>query len=342
MRVAAWYNNKDVRLEEMPIPEIGPGEMLVRIEACGICGSDVMEWYRLDRAPLVLGHEIAGEIVRVGDGVERYQEGERVSAAHHVPCNTCHYCLSGHHTVCDTLRKTNFDPGGFAEYVRLPVINVDRGVFPLPDEVSYEEATFIEPLACVLRGQKRASVQPGGSVLVIGSGISGLLHVQVAHALGAGRVIATDINGYRLEAAQRLGADVTIPVEEDLPARLREVNDGRLADLVIVCTGATSAIAQALQSVERGGTVLFFAPTEPGVAIPLSINELFWRNDITLTTSYAGSPADYAAALELICAHRICSGEMITHRLSLAETGLGFELVADARDSIKVIVEPQR
>lgn len=342
MRVAAWYNNKDVRLEEMPIPEIGPGEMLVRIEACGICGSDVMEWYRLDRAPLVLGHEIAGEIVRVGDGVERYQEGERVSAAHHVPCNTCHYCLSGHPTVCDTLRKTNFDPGGFAEYVRLQAINVDRGVFPLPDEVSYEEATFIEPLACVLRGQKRASVQPGGSVLVIGSGISGLLHVQVARALGAGRVIATDINDYRLAAAKRLGADVTISAEEDLPTRLREVNDGRLADLVIVCTGVTSAITQALQSVERGGTVLLFAPTEPGVVIPLSINELFWRNDITLTTSYAGSPADYAAALELIRAHRICPGEMITHRLSLAETGLGFELVADAQDSIKVIIEPQR
>ena len=342
MRVAVWYNNRDVRLEEMPVPQIGPGEMLVRIMASGICGSDVMEWYRLDRAPLVLGHEIAGEIVKVGGGVEHYKEGERVAVAHHVPCNTCHYCLSGHHTVCDTLRRTNFDPGGFAEYVRLPTINVDRGVFRLPDEVSYEEATFIEPLACVLRGQKRASVQPGGSVLVIGSGISGLLHVQVARALGAGRVIATDINDYRLAAAKRLGADAAIRAEEDLPACLREANDGRLADLVIVCAGATSATTQALQSVERGGTVLLFAPTDPGVTIPLSVNELFWRNDITLTTSYAGSPADYEAALELIRAHRICPGEMITHRLSLAETGLGFQLVADAQDSIKVIIEPQR
>ena len=172
MRVAMWYNNRDVRIEEMPIPQIGFGELLVRVEACGICGSDVMEWYRLDRAPLVLGHEIAGEIVKVGDGVERYKEGERVSAAHHVPCNTCRYCLSGHHTVCDTLRRTNFDPGGFAEYIRLPAINVDRGVFLLPDEVSDEEATFIEPLACVLRGQRLAHMSPGDSVLVIGSGIA--------------------------------------------------------------------------------------------------------------------------------------------------------------------------
>jgi len=337
-----WYNNQDVRLEETPTPQIGPGELLVRVLASGICGSDVMEWYRLDRAPLVLGHEIAGEVVKVGDGVERYKEGERVSAAHHVPCNTCHYCLSGHHTVCDTLRQTNFDPGGFAEYIRLPAINVDRGVFLLPDEVSYEEATFIEPLACVLRGQRLAHMSPGNSVLVMGSGIAGLLHVQVARTLEAGRVIATDINDHRLEAAQRFGADVAIHAGDDLPARLRQVNDGRLADLVIVCTGAISAIAQALRSVERGGTVLLFAPTEPGVAIPISVNELFWRNDVTLTTSYAGSPADYMAALELIRAHHICPGEMITHRLSLAETGLGFQLVAGAQNSIKVIIEPQR
>jgi len=342
MRVAMYYNNHDVRLEEMSTPQIGPGELLVRVEACGICGSDVMEWYRLDRVPLVLGHEIGGQIVAAGDGVERYKEGDRVSAAHHVPCNTCHYCLSGHHTVCDTLRRTNFDPGGFAEYLRLPAINVDRGVFLLPDEISYEEATFIEPLACILRGQRLAHMRPGQSVLVIGSGITGLLHVQLARALGAELVVATDINDYRLAAAKNLGADAAIHAKEDLPKQLRQLNQGRLADLVIVCTGATSAIAQAFQSVERGGTILFFAPTDPGVTIPISINDLFWRNEITLTTSYGGSPADYTAALELIRAHRISTDRMITHRLGLAEAGLGFQLVADAQNSIKVIIKPQR
>jgi len=337
-----YYSNRDVRLEEMPMPQIGRGELLVRVEACGICGSDVMEWYRRDRVPLVLGHEIGGQIVAVGDGVEGYKEGDRVSAAHHVPCNQCHYCLSGHHTVCDTLRQTNFDPGGFAEYIRLPAINVERGVFLLPDEVSYEQATFIEPLACVLRGQRLAHMQPGQSVLVIGSGISGLLHVQLARTMGASSVVATDIVDYRLKAARRFGADAAFHAEEDLPTCLRQVNQGRLADLVIVCTGATSAIVQALQSVERGGTVLFFAPTNPGVTISISVNDLFWRNDRTLTTSYAGSPADYAAALELIHARRVRVDEMITHRLSLAKAGLGFQLVADARNSIKVIIEPQR
>lgn len=342
MRVAMYYNNHDVRLEDMPTPQIGPGELLVRVEACGICGSDVMEWYRLDRVPLVLGHEIGAQIVAVGDGVERYKEGDRVSAAHHVPCNTCHYCLNGHHTVCDTLRRTNFDPGGLAEYLRLSALNVDRGVFLLPDEISYEEATFIEPLACVLRGQRLAHIRPGQSVLVIGSGITGLLHMQLARALGAGLVVTTDINAYRLEAAKHLGADAAIHAKEDLPQHLHQLNQGRLADLVIVCAGATSAIAQALQSVERGGTVLFFAPTDPGVTIPISINDLFWRNEITLTTSYGGSPADYTAALELIRAHRIRTDRMITHRLGLAEAGLGFQLVADAQNSIKVIIEPQR
>jgi len=341
MRVARWYSNRDVRIEEMPVPPIGSGELLVKVEACGICGSDVMEWYRLDRAPLVLGHEIGGQIVEVGEGVERYHEGDRVSAAHHVPCNTCRYCLSGHHTVCDTLRQTNFDPGGLAEYIRLPAINVDRGVFLLPDDMSYEDATFIEPVACVLRGLRKANIQPGDSVLVIGSGITGLLYVQLARALGAVRLVAT-VNDYRLKAAKQLGADAVIHANEDVPVLLRQVNQGRLADLVVVCTGAESAIDQALKSVERNGTVLFFAPTTPGVSIPLSINELFWRNDITLTTSYAASPADYQTALELVRAGSIQIQRMITHRLPLAETVRGFQLVVEAKESIKVIINPQK
>jgi L-iditol 2-dehydrogenase len=344
MRVATYYSNSDVRLVDMPIPQIGPGELLLRVEASGLCGSDVMEWYRIHKVPLVLGHEVAGVVAAAGDGVNRYRVGDRIIAAHHVPCNTCYYCLSGNHTVCDTLRKTNFDPGGFAEYIRLPAINVDRGVFLLPDDVSFEEATFVEPVACVLRGQRRAGMRPGCSVLVMGSGIAGLLHVHLAHALGAGRVWATDILKYRLDAAVRFGAEKALYAREDVPGYLRKVNNGRLADLVIVCTGAEEAMVQALKSVERGGTVLFFAPTAPGMTFPVSINDIFWRNDITLTTSYAGSPADHAQALELIRAGTLRVKEMITHRLSLAETGLGFRMVVRPEESrsIKVIIEPQR
>ncbi|MCI0780700.1 MAG: zinc-dependent dehydrogenase [Chloroflexi bacterium] len=342
MRVAMYYNNLDVRVEEMPVPQIGPGELLVRVRASGICGSDVMEWYRVARAPMVLGHEVSGEVVQVGEGVERFAEGDAMVVTHHVPCNACHYCLSGHHTVCDTLRETSFDPGGFAEYLRVPAINVDRGVFKLPGGLSFEEASFAEPLACVLRGQQRSNIRPGQSVLVLGSGLAGLLHINLARTLGAGRIVATDMVEYRLEAARKFGADFAFLATDDVPARLREVNDGRLADLVIVCTGAIPALKQALESVDRGGTVLFFAPTEPGVNISVPINDVFFRNDVTLTTTYAGAPANLASALELIGAGSVRVGEMITHRLGLAEAALGFKLTAEAGDSLKVIIDPQR
>ena len=341
MRVAMYYNNKDVRLEEMPKPKIGPGELLVKVMASGICGSDVMEWYRIKRAPIVLGHEITGEIAEVGKGVRRYKVGDRVFVSHHVPCNKCKYCLDGQHTVCETLRTTNFDPGGFAEYVRVPKINVENGTYLLPKEISFEEGTFIEPLACAVRGQRIANVKPGHTVLVMGSGIAGLLHIKLARAIGARRIIAADINEYRLKAAKKFGADAVINAKEDVPAKLRQLNENRLADRVIVCTGALPAINQALQSVDKGGTILFFAPTDPGVGVQLPFNEI-WFKCATMTTSYAAASEDIKKAIELIRTHKVVVGDMITHRLGLAETGLGFKLVADAGDSIKVIIEPQR
>ncbi len=342
MRVAVYYSNSDVRVEERPVPKIGPGEILLKVMASGICGSDVLEWYRLKRAPLILGHEVAGEIVDTGEGVEGWKKGDRVVAAHHVPCNTCYYCRRGHPTACDTLRSTNFDPGGFAEYVRLPAINVDRGIFSLPDEVSYAEGSLTEPLACVLRAQRICGVRPGDSVLVLGSGISGLLHIDYAQAVGAGRIMATDIAPYRMEAAKKFGAEVVLHAGDDIPARVREVNDGRLADRVLVCTGNAKANQQALACVERGGTVLYFAFVDPGVTVSLDVGSVMLRNDITLTTSYAGSPADCAEAIELIRAGRVRAEDMITHRLSLEEATRGFELVAGAGDSIKVVLEPHR
>lgn len=341
MRVAMYYNNRDVRIEEMPIPKIRPGEILVKVLASGICGSDVMEWYRIKKAPLVLGHEIAGEIVEVGEGVKQYKIGDRVFVSHHIPCNTCHYCLNGYHTVCDTLHTTNFDPGGFAEYLRAPRLNVDRGTFILPQEVSFEKGTFVEPLGCVVRAQRMARLKPGDSVLILGSGISGLLHLLLAQALGAGRIMATDINEYRLNMAKEYGADAVICANEYNPNWLRAVNDGRLADLVIICAGVLSAFNQALKSVDRGGTVLFFAPTDPGVELPVPVND-FWRNGITLLPSYGASPLDCTQAIELIRSGRVPVQKMITHRLSLEETELGFRLVEEAKESIKVIIEPHR
>ena len=342
MRVAMYYSNKDVRLEKLPVPEIGTDEVLMKIEASGICGSDVMEWYRRDKVPLVLGHEVAGTVEKVGKGVEKFKKGDRIVAAHHVPCNTCDYCHSGNHTACKSLQGgTNFHPGGFSEFVRLPAINVDRGTFPIPDGVSFEDATFAEPLACVLRGQNKMKIKHGASVVVIGTGISGLLHVSLARAMGAGKIITADISEYRNDMAMRFGADLSVFSNKNLIENLIKANGGKKAQNVIVCTGALPAIKAALEVVDKGGTILFFAPTNQGETIPFSINDMLWKKEVTLTTTYAAAPADHIAALGLIRAGTIPVNEMITHRFRLAEAQKGFNLVAGGGDSVKVIILPQ-
>lgn len=339
MRVAMYYSNNDIRIEEMPCPNLGPDELLVKVMASSICGSDVLEWYRIKKAPRVLGHEIAGEVVEAGERVKKFKVGDRVTVTHHVPCNTCHYCLNGHHTACETLHTTNFDPGGFAEYLRIPWINVDRGTFLLPEEISYEEGSFVEPLGCVVRGQKVARIKIGQTLLVLGSGVSGILHIKLATALGVGRIIATDISSYRLEMAKKFGANFVFNALEFGPDLLRAVNQGRLADRVIVCTGSPAAAQQALELVDRGGTVLFFAVPHPDDKLIIPINE-FWRNDITLLTSYAADAADLTETIELLRNKRVAVTDMITHRLPLEETGTGFKLTEKADESLKVIIEP--
>lgn len=341
MRVAVYHNNRDIRLEERPRPTIGPGELLMRVEASGVCGSDVMEWYRVRRAPLVLGHEVAGEVVAVGDGVTAFAPGDRICTTHHVPCGACRYCETDRHSVCETLRTTSFDPGGFAEYIRLPALNVARGTFVLPDDVSYEEGSFVEPLACTVRAQRLARMERGQSVAVLGSGISGVLQMQLAKANGAGTVVATDLSDWRLARARGFGADVILRADDDVPARIREATDGRGAELVIVCTGALAAIEHAFASVDLGGMVMIFAPANPGVTWPFPLQEI-WSRGISVTHTYAGPPADMRAALDLIARRKVDVASMVTHRVGLADTAEAFRLTVAAGESLKVMVEPQR
>jgi len=341
MRAGVYYNNSDVRVEERPVPKIGPGEALMRVRASGICGSDVLEWYRVPKAPIVLGHEVAGDVVAVGEGVSNVKVGDRIVASHHVPCNACPQCLSGFHTACHTLHTTNFDPGGFAEYVRVPELQTDRGITPLPDSVSYEDGTFAEPLACVVRAQTRAGIRPGSTVLVVGSGISGLLHIRLAAALGAGRVFATDVSPYRKEWALKSGAHAAfnaIEAGDRLPELLREANDGNLADTVILCTGAPSAIDQGIACLANGATFIVFAVPAPGEDHPMPLNEL-WRREVTIRTAYGAAPADLQTAMDLLASGRVKVDDMITHRLPLDRIAEGFKLVADAAESVKVVIE---
>jgi L-iditol 2-dehydrogenase len=324
MIVAKYYNNNDIRLEQLPTPEIGPGEILVKVRASGICGTDVMEWYRLPKAPRILGHEIAGEVVESKS--DRYHPGQRVFVSHHVPCNDCKYCREDNQTACDTLHSGNYDPGGYSQFVRVPKINVDYGVYVLPDQVSYLEGTMIEPLACGVRGLGLIDIRSRHTVLILGCGISGILNIQLAKLTGA-RVIATDINEYRLKKATEFGADQVLHGAHDLNLK---------ADRVIVCTGAYAAVEQAFRCVEKKGIILFFAIPNRDIAIPIPD---FWRNELTVTSSYGAAPADLAAALELIATQKINVKDTITQTLPLEQIQAAFKIVSEAKESLKVVLE---
>ena len=338
---AVYYNNHDVRVQEVPVPQIGEDEALLKVMASGICGSDVIEWYRVPKAPLVLGHEATGVIDKVGSKVKSVKVGDRVFVSHHVPCNKCRYCQRGFHTACHTLHTTNYYPGGFSQYIRLPKINIDYGIYKLPDDMSFEEGTFIEPLACVSRGQRLANLQKDDTLLIIGSGIAGILHTQLAKFKGVKNIIVADINAYRLKLAKKFGATYALDAKDNLPAKLKEVNDGHLADQVVVCTGATSASLSALECIDNGGTILFFAVPDPFVKLPVPINQ-FWRNEIKMQTSYGAAPNDLEESLRVLATKQLNIKDMITHRLPLTESQEGFRLMAEAGNSLKVILEPNR
>lgn len=340
MKAAVYHSNRDVRVEEVPEPRApGQGELLLRVDACGVCGSDTMEWYRKPKAPLVLGHEAVGTVLQAGSGAP-FREGERVFASHHVPCLTCHACLHGREAVCDLLRSTHLEPGGFAQRARVPAVNVQKGgVLRIPAHLTDAEAVFVEPLGCVVRGQRRAGVQPGLSVAVLGSGAAGLLHVRLARATGAGPIVATDTNPARLAAARASGADAAVQAAGDVPAEVRKATGGRLADVVVVSTGALPALAQAARCVEPGGTILWFAPSSPEARLDLPFNDL-WRNEVTTTSSYAAAPRDLEEALALLAHGRVRVADLVTHQLPLSEAQRAFTLVAEAREGLKVLLRP--
>jgi L-iditol 2-dehydrogenase len=336
MKVALWYNNRDIRIEDVPRPKPGPREMLVKVWSCGICGSDIVEWYRLPRAPLVQGHEIGAEVVEVGKAVSEYVPGDRVCIAPKVPCLECHYCRDGHYPVCPNVKVRL--PGGYAEYILVPEDLVEKGTYRLPDTMSYDQSTLIEPLACVVRAQNLAGVKKSQTLLVMGCGMSGLLQVKLAKAKGC-RVAATDVNPDRLALARKNGADAAGDASSDVPEWLRAELGGK-ADVVILCTSALSAVAQAWKCVDKGGAVVFFAVPGPEKQVSVPLNE-FWTQEVRILTSYYCGPPDIVEAMTLLKTGTIEVEDMITHRLPLKDIARGFRLVIDGRESLKVIIRPQ-
>lgn len=344
MLAVEYHTNEDVRVVELPVPEAGPGELLVRMRACGLCASDVMEWYMSPRAPLYPGHEAVGVVAAIGEGVpeEQFSLGQRVFFHHHVPCMVCHFCQRGSFSQCATFRATRLYPGGLAEYIRVPAQNVRLDVLPLPDDLSFEAATLIEPLACCIRGINRAGIQPGDSVLILGAGSNGLLLAQLAQQRGAGRVIIADSIPYRLQRARDIGIDYTLnPAtggrNSSLLEQLLSVNDGRKADIVLVTPSSISAMELGLALVGPGGTVLLFAPSPPQATLPIKPNYLFFQ-EISLRTSYSAGPYETRQALELLRNGRIRPETVITHRFSLRDAAKAFRLVAHPGEALKAVI----
>jgi len=338
MKAAIYHNQQDIRLEEMPEPEIGEDEALVEMKACGICGSDLMDWYLKNRAPLVLGHEPAGIVIKVGSKVKGFSVGDRVFVHHHVACLTCHYCIHGDYTSCEQFHKTHIEPGGFAEYFRVPAPNLHIDTLKIPETLSFEEATLIEPVGCCIRAFNKSGIQPDDTVAVIGAGATGIIHTVLSKIFGAAKTIVSDLIDYRLQMAKKFGADVIAnPKNEDLEAVVNAETDGMGADLVVVTAPSLEAYKSGLSICRKGGKLCVFAPTSPGKYLQISPKELFF-SEIQIIPSYSTSHLETRKALELMKTGRLKVTQLITHRFRLADAAKAFKTALENRESLKVIV----
>ncbi len=338
MKAAVYYSLDDIRIEDKPKPTVGDDEALVEMKACGVCGSDLMEWYLRNRAPLVLGHEPTGIIVEAGKNVKNFRVGERVFAHHHVADLSCYYCKHGDYTLCSQFAQTHLEPGGFAEFFKVAGPNLQLDTLKLPDRVSFEEGTLIEPVGCCIRAQKKAGIQKGDSVAVVGAGPSGIVHAVLAKMAGACQVLVTDLVDYRLGKAKRLGADVTVnPQKENVQNAVKQATEGRGVDIAIVTAPNAKAVEDGIQLVRKGGKLLLFVPTQPDQYARLSPHRLFF-SEITVVPSYSVSHIETRQALELISSGKLKANELITHRFPLSQTNEAFQKAAKSKECLKVLV----
>jgi L-iditol 2-dehydrogenase len=322
MRVARSFGVDDVRIEELDDLEPGPGEVVCDVLACGVCASDVTDWYVAPRLPAVLGHEPTGVVRTVGVGVENVAVGDRVAIHHHTACGECRRCRRGHETMCERFRATRLDPGGFAERVRL-MPELVAELLVLPAELDPVEATLVEPLACVLRAQDRSGLRAGDSLLVVGAGVNGLLSIAAAHARGVDAVWVREPRPDRLARALEAGA---------------ERHGNELVDVAIVCTPKPDAIAAAAEAVAPGGTLCLYAPPAPDAPPRLDGTTLFLR-ELTITASYSAGPSDMRASLELIAGGEVDPKPLISHRLPLEQTATALNLQRQG-EALKAVVIP--
>jgi L-iditol 2-dehydrogenase len=338
LKAAVYYSQSDIRIEEIPTPKISEDEALIEMKACGVCGSDLMDWYLESRAPLVLGHEPAGVIVKKGIKVKDFEVGDRVFVHHHVACLTCYYCRHGDYTLCKQFHETNVEPGGFAEYFVVPKPNLHIDTLRIPESISFEEATLIEPVGCCLRALMKCGLRLGDSVSIIGAGATGIIHIALAKILGAAKIIVSDLLDYRLTMAKKFGADVCVnPKGEDFTEIVKAETDGRGVDVAVVTAPSLEAYKAGLTACRKGGKLCVFAPTEPNMHLQISPKELFF-SEVQIIPSYSTSHLETRLALELLESGRINAKGLITHRFNLAETARAFQTALECKESLKVVV----
>jgi L-iditol 2-dehydrogenase len=340
VKVARTRSFERTEVEEQPTPALEPGDALVRVEACGLCGSDASRWYVETKVPTVLGHEPGGVVVAAGPGCA-VREGERVFVHHHVACGECPACRRGAETSCALFKRTRLDPGGFAELVRVPRDNVERDTLVLPDDVTYDQATFIEPLACSVRAIGKLPLRPGDSVLIVGLGVMGLMNGRLARHAGAAVLLGTDLSAVRRARAGAWGFDLALdPRAPGFVDAVREATGGRGPDHVVVGPASAPALEQALQVVAPGGAVVLFSPFAPTPLVPVSLHRLYFH-EVTLTASYSCAAKETRQALDLIRSGVVQVDRLVSHRLGLDEVGRGIRETAAAGDHwLKAIVYP--
>jgi L-iditol 2-dehydrogenase len=339
MKTASVKGPALVDVTETAKPSVGPGDILVKMQSCGICGSDVEKVFgKYGQPSMRLGHEPAGTITQVGSGISDLKVGDRVFTHHHVPCYSCHFCNHGNETMCPKYYESNLSPCGLSEEYVVPDWNVSHGgVLKIPDSMSFDEAAMIEPLACCIRSWNKFSYQKGDTAAIFGAGPTGMMHVMLAEANEFSKIFALDLNDFRLDFAKSLGA---IPLKSGTPQAIQKIleetqNQG--VDVSIVATSALSAVTDAIALTRKGGTIIMFGVPSKGATLSVDMSVVYSK-ELTIVTSYAASDKDTKQALDLISSGKVLAKKLITHRYTLAESQKAFEHAHTGQNAMKIVI----
>ena len=343
MKASVCYKQNDLRTEDLPIPEISDNEVLIKMLACGLCGTDIQK-IRGDTVnkPTVLGHEVVGEIVKKGKNVSKFEIGDRVITAIHVPCFTCHYCNKGHYTICEQFRTNNIDPGGFAEFIRIPELHLNHLTHKVSNNVTDEEATLIEPIACCLHGLKQADIRPNDSVLIMGAGTIGILHAQLAKIKGANKVIVSDMSKFKLQKALNVGCDYAINIKEkNIIDEVNKITDGQGVDVIVIAAGVSSLVADAVNMVRRSGKIIVFSGFDKNKLVTIDVSR-FFKDEISIIGTYSVTPYEFPEALDLLEKRKLNTKEMITHVYPLNKLSEAIDISTNPEQPVlKVIIKAE-